>query len=273
MKSSTIILITFCTICVITITTIQIRKIVIDKNKLETISACKAQPIQIIVESAKDTILIKNSFFKNNIVDSEQADYLINSNIFSYLSKYAAIILAIFAAVFTLFTYFTQQNLSKAESIKEKIEDSMIKLIAEAENTKIEIENKRKEIDNYIKETTNSFETKYKAIAKISSELTSKIESNQIIMSESSKQIMIIFSNFLRDEYKMDLLNINDVIDLWDLKRTKFAALSLSERGNEKCIPFLEERLRFYEINNADINIVSNIKLAIEKIKERISKQ
>lgn len=182
-------------------------------------------------DSTSLSILYKSDEIQNDILDQEQ------------IIKIITLLFTVFAAIFGIFTFLTQNNLNRAEKIKEEFEHLV--------------------------------EHKSKDFFKQASSLADSIE-NYNIESKSDRELMfLISSQFFDKDQRPSSDLLQDIIDLWQIARVKFAAWNLRANGNTSCLLFLNDRYNFYisQDDNLSIEAANYIKDAIDEINKRDKEQ
>lgn len=207
----------------------------------------------IQVDSTKTQTIILNNPKLNNptkhLINEQYIQHQIDKNIFSNLSFFIPLILALFTGIFTYFAFLTQNHMKKAEDFKK-----------ESELLKDKIEKTSLKLEEDTKETLHT--------------LTKKIDDSKDEFDYKIELSFTIFNDFLKDKYKIDNSILPDLIDLWNIKRTKFAVMKIAAKDKKgKSLPYLEKRLHELEGSSNPTDSIKDtivtIGLAISHIKKQ----
>jgi len=265
--------------------------------------------------NTKEDSLIKTNFLINRINDTLfsvkiKNDATYSNNITSEIKKadsnqenlikIVTILLAVFTAIFGIFTFLAQNSLNRAEKIKDDIDEQRQRISDENDKFKKEIENRISTNNKNIKvEFDNKTSENNENLRKIMDERFNEFKENEIIIQEKAQRSqensekllnnasellnrnieenkryrelwLLIANQFLPQDIRPSATNLQDIIDLWNSDRAKFAAYNLAARGDKKCLLFLRDRYKFFDIKNDDESkrIAVSIKEAIAEIEK-----
>ena len=222
---------------------------------------------------------------KNLSFSDSQIEEIINNNLLSNLSKIIPLILAVFSGVFGLFTFLTQLNLSKSETLYNNFNSTINDLPNRFDNydqkvNKIinEIQNDKNRIIEDFQNNTikifNETKIKWEELRSLPQIIEKQLNENKSISFVNSLRTFSILNEFILPEYKTRLSNITDILKLWTPDEAQIAAFNLGARGDKICVIYLQKSLEFYEENPNIINgkqIISDIRKAIELLEIRFN--
>ena len=154
-------------------------------------------------------------------IAEENIKTVLDKSLINKFISSSAIIIALFTGVFSIFTYLTQLNLTKAERLHTQF-----------------------------KSTNNDIDKKLIELKEVVQSYPGLLSGFKKEKQKQSSRIFSIFNSFLLDDYKLEIPNLYDVLDLWDNQRIKPAIMKLQANNCTKSIPYLEERFRELQSTN-----------------------
>ena len=154
-------------------------------------------------------------------IAEENIKTVLDKSLINKFISSSAIIIALFTSVFSIFTYLTQLNLTKAERLHTQF-----------------------------KSTNNDIDKKLIELKEVVQSYPGLLSGFKKEKQKQSSRIFSIFNSFLLDDYKLEIPNLYDVLDLWDNQRIKPAIMKLQANNCTKSIPYLEERFRELQSTN-----------------------
>lgn len=182
--------------------------------------------------------------------------------------KIITFLFSVFTAIFGLFIFFVQNNLNKAEKIKNDFQNEKTIALESIKNTSEEFDRKGKQFE----EKGLKYQSESKILFNKSLDmLTKSLKETR----HYSDMMFLLTSQFYPEDSRPAISLLPDIIGLWEINRVKFAAMKLRAIGDKSCLLFLDDRYNFYK-SQGDIlstEAANYIKEAIDEIKLRNEEQ
>ena len=155
------------------------------------------------------------------------------------------ILFSVFTAIFGIFIFLIQHNLSRAEKIQIDYEKQILK---------------------------NKEDVKYHE--SLLNEGKKVLSTNKTHNRKFLDLWFLIANQFLPTSKRPKTEYMRDILELYDPERVQFAALNLRANGDKSCILFLKDRIGHYSVstNSEDQRILNLLLEALASINKRCSK-